>query len=129
MMSIEHFKRLSLKLAISSVAAGVLLSLGAPTAVAQSKGSAEAASYTSADRQQRLVKAAKKESELMIYTSAPVDDYMVFTAAFEKKYGIKVKVWRAGSEKVLQRAVTEARANRFDFNIIRNCPLEDFTQV
>ena len=92
MMSIEHFKRLSLKLAISSVAAGVLLSLGAPTAVAQSKGSAEAAGYTGADRQQRLVEAAKKEGELMIYTSAPVDDYMVFTAAFEKKYGIKVKV-------------------------------------
>ena len=117
-MSIEYFKRLSLKIAISSVAAGVLLSLGAPVALAQNKGSAEAAGYTGADRQQRLVNAAKKEGELMIYTSAPVDDMAVLTAAFEKKYGIKVKLWRAGSEKVLQRAVTEARANRFDVDVV-----------
>jgi iron(III) transport system substrate-binding protein len=54
----------------------------------------------------------------MIYTSAPVDDMAVLTAAFEKKYGVKVKVWRAGSEKVLQRTVTEARANRFDADVI-----------
>jgi iron(III) transport system substrate-binding protein len=42
----------------------------------------------------------------------------VLTAAFEKKYGVKVKVWRASSEKVLQRTVTEGRANRFDVDII-----------
>jgi iron(III) transport system substrate-binding protein len=33
--------------------------------------------------------------------------------AFEKKYGVKVELWRSSSEKVLQRAVTEARAGRF----------------
>ena len=80
--------------------------------------SLEAATYAGADRQQHLVDAARKEGELMIYTSVPVDDMAVLTAAFEKKYGIKVKVWRAGSEKVLQRAVTETRANRFDVDII-----------
>jgi ABC-type Fe3+ transport system substrate-binding protein len=30
--------------------------------------------------------------------------------AFEAKYGIKVDVWRASSEKVLQRAIQEAQA-------------------
>jgi spermidine/putrescine-binding protein len=40
------------------------------------------------------------------------------SAAFEKKYGVKVKGWRAGSEKVLQRALTEARANRNDADVI-----------
>jgi iron(III) transport system substrate-binding protein len=118
MKSISYFKRLSQKLALSSVTAGIVLILGAPVVLAQSKGSAEAAGYTGADRQNRLVAAAKKEGELLIYTSAPVDDMAVLTAAFEKKYGIKVKVWRAGSEKVLQRAVTEGRANRFDVDII-----------
>jgi iron(III) transport system substrate-binding protein len=54
----------------------------------------------------------------MIYTSIPIDDMAVLTAAFEKKYGIRVKSWRAGSEKVLQRTVTEARANRFDADVI-----------
>lgn len=118
MKSMNYSKRLSLKLALISVTAGILLTLGAPAALAQNKGSAEAAGYTGADRQKRLVAAAKKEGELLIYTSAPVDDMAVLTAAFEKKYGIKVKVWRAGSEKVLQRTVTEGRANRFDVDII-----------
>jgi iron(III) transport system substrate-binding protein len=40
------------------------------------------------------------------------------TEAFEKKYGVKVSLWRAGSEKVLQRAVTEARAGRFAFDVL-----------
>jgi iron(III) transport system substrate-binding protein len=38
-------------------------------------------------------------------------------AAFEKKYGIKVNVWRASSEKVLQRAVQEARGNRHTMDV------------
>ena len=38
--------------------------------------------------------------------------------AFEKKYGVKVELWRASSEKVLQRAVTEARAGRHDADVI-----------
>jgi iron(III) transport system substrate-binding protein len=32
--------------------------------------------------------------------------------AFKKKYGLDVEVWRSSSEKVLQRAVQEARANK-----------------
>jgi iron(III) transport system substrate-binding protein len=52
-----------------------------------------------------------------MYTSAPVEDMSVVTAAFEKKYGVVVKMWRASSEKVVQRAVTEARGNRFDADV------------
>jgi iron(III) transport system substrate-binding protein len=55
---------------------------------------------------------------LLIYTSAPVDDMTALSSVFEKKYGIKVKVWRARSEKVLQRTLTEGRARRFDVDII-----------
>jgi iron(III) transport system substrate-binding protein len=87
-------------------------------ALAQTRGRAEIASYTGADRQKRLVEGARKEGPLTIYTSAPIDDMTTLTNAFEKKYGIKVKLWRAGSEKVLQRAVTEARAGRFDVDIL-----------
>jgi iron(III) transport system substrate-binding protein len=103
---------------LKSLAAAAVLAATAGAALAQNAGSLQAATYTGADRQQRLVDAARKEGELMVYTSAPVDDMAVLTAAFEKKYGVKVKVWRAGSEKVLQRAVTEARANRFDADVI-----------
>jgi iron(III) transport system substrate-binding protein len=105
------------RITLNIVLAGATLALPA-AAPAQNKGSLEAATYAGADRQQHLVDAARKEGELMIYTSVPVDDMAVLTAAFEKKYGIKVKVWRAGSEKVLQRTVTETRANRFEVDIV-----------
>lgn len=79
---------------------------------------AELAQYEGADRLQRLIDGAKKEGNLSIYTSAQTDDMGALVAGFEKKYGIKVSVWRAGSEKVLQRAVTEARANRNSVDIV-----------
>jgi iron(III) transport system substrate-binding protein len=87
-------------------------------ASAQNAGSAEAAGYKGPDRQQHLIDGARKEGELMLYTSLPVEDMSVLTAAFEKKYGIKVKVWRSSSENVLQRAMTEGRANRFDADVV-----------
>ncbi len=79
---------------------------------------AELAQYSGPDREQRLVEGARKESALNIYTSAQTDDMGALVAGFEKKYGIKANVWRAGSEKVLQRAVTEARGNRFTVDVI-----------
>ena len=99
--------------------AGAAAALALPRAFAQAKGSAaELAGYTGADRQARLLEGAKKEGPLSIYTSAQTDDMGALVAGFEKKYGLKTTVWRAGSEKVLQRAVTEARGNRHTVDII-----------
>ncbi len=98
----------------------LLLAMGNATAQpkpALASTSAAIASYTGPDRLQRLIEGAKKEGEVSIYNSAPVDDMRVFAAAFEKKYGIKVKVWRASSENIVQRAVTEARAGRYDVDV------------
>jgi len=89
-------------------------------ALAQVKPGATAADvglYTGPDRQQRLIEGAKKEGELSIYTSAQSDDMGVLVAAYEKKYGVRVSVWRASSEKVLQRAVAEARAGRHTMDL------------
>jgi iron(III) transport system substrate-binding protein len=61
---------------------------------------------------------ARKEGEVMLYTSLVPDDLTQLAAAFEKKYGVKLKTWRANSEKVLQRAVTEARAGRHDADVV-----------
>ena len=69
--------------------------------------------YQGADRDQRVVEAAKKEKQVTVYTSLNLKDSVPITQAFEKKYGVKVELWRSSSEKVLQRAVTEARAGRF----------------
>jgi iron(III) transport system substrate-binding protein len=69
--------------------------------------------YQGADRDQRVIDGAKKEKQLVVYTSLNLKDSVPITQAFEKKYGVKVELWRSSSEKVLQRAVTEARAGRF----------------
>ncbi|HUL92189.1 MAG TPA: extracellular solute-binding protein [Burkholderiales bacterium] len=68
--------------------------------------------YAGADRLQKLVEGARKEGELSLYTSAQADDIGAVAAAYGKKYGVKVSMWRASSEKVLQRAIAEARAGR-----------------
>jgi iron(III) transport system substrate-binding protein len=70
------------------------------------------------DREQFLAQGAKKEGEVVVYTSLIQEDLIALSAAFEKKYGVKVKGWRAGSEKVQQRALTEARAGRNDVDVI-----------
>jgi iron(III) transport system substrate-binding protein len=92
---------------------GLFTALAASPALAQ----ADIATYQGADRTQRLIEGAKKEGTLTIYTSATVDDMAALTGAFEKKYGVKVNVWRASSENIIQRAATEARGNRFDVDV------------
>lgn len=85
---------------------------------AQQADVASLAQYEGPDREQRLAKAAKAERELTLYSSLVVEDLTALAAAFEKKYGVRLKHWRAGSEKVVQRIVTEARAGRFDFDVV-----------
>jgi iron(III) transport system substrate-binding protein len=85
---------------------------------AQPAEPAALAQYEGPDREQRLLEGARREGEVNVYTSLVVQDISNLAAAFEKKYGVKVKYWRAGSEKVVQRIVTEARAGRFDFDIV-----------
>ena len=78
---------------------------------------AEIAAYQGADRTARLVEGARKEGTLTLYGSAPPDDLAAITQAFEKAYGVKVRVWRASSENIVQRGVTEARGGRFDADV------------
>jgi iron(III) transport system substrate-binding protein len=78
---------------------------------------AEMAAYAGADRTDKLIAGAKKEGVVTLYTSANVDDMGVVTAAFEKKYGVKVRVWRGSSENLVQRSVVEARGARFDADV------------
>lgn len=65
-----------------------------------------------ADRDKRILDGAKKERRVLVYTSLNTKDSHPIAVEFEKKYGVKLEIWRSSSEKVLQRAVTEARAGR-----------------
>ncbi len=68
--------------------------------------------------------AAQKEGSLTLYTSFAEKDLPPLILVFEKKYGIKVSVWRAGSEKVLQRTLAEAAARRHEVDAIHSSALE-----
>jgi iron(III) transport system substrate-binding protein len=74
--------------------------------------------YAGADRMQKIAAAAKKEGTLTIYTTFAEKDQPALLGPFESKYGVKVVVWRAGTDKVLQRTIAEARANKNDVDVI-----------
>ena len=104
-------------LGVAACAIGAALA-SAPSALAQSNRVADIATYQGADREQRLIEGAKREKELTFYSSIPIDDISALVAAFDKKYGVKVKVWRGDSEGMLQRILNEARGRRFEVDVM-----------
>jgi len=67
---------------------------------------------------QDRIAAAKKEGTLTVYTTIAEKDWPTLVKPFESKYGIKVTVWRAGTSNVLQRAVQETSAKKYDVDVI-----------
>jgi iron(III) transport system substrate-binding protein len=76
------------------------------------------ATYEGADRMDRIVAAAKKEGTLTLYTTIAEKDLPALIKPFEAKYGLKVNVWRAGTDKILQRTLAEAAANRNEVDAV-----------
>ena len=74
--------------------------------------------YKGADRAQRVLDKAKQEGSVVVYTSLATTESTPLAKAFEKKYGVKVELWRALSDKVVQRTVTEAQAKRNVVDIV-----------
>jgi len=74
--------------------------------------------YRGAEREQRLADNARREGVVVLYTSLAPSESGPLTQAFEKKHGIKVDLWRSNSEKVAQRAITEARAGRHQVDAV-----------
>ena len=86
--------------------------------VASAQAQATLATYEGADRMERIVAAAKKEGTLTLYTTIAEKDLPALIKPFEVKYGLKVNVWRAGTDKVLQRTLAEAAANRNEVDAV-----------
>jgi iron(III) transport system substrate-binding protein len=91
----------------------------APAAIAQ-----DLLRYEGADRVEKALAAARKEGSLTLYTSFAEKDLPPLVGAFEKRYGIKVSVWRSASENVLQRTVTEVRAGRHEVDAVHTSAIE-----
>ncbi len=76
------------------------------------------ATYQGEDRQQLLIEGARREGSLLFYATFPVEYADQLTEPFRNKYGIKVNLWRARSEIVLRRVITEARAGGSSVDVI-----------
>lgn len=74
--------------------------------------------YRGADRDSRLLENARKEGSVVLYTSLAPTESGPLGQAFEKKTGVKVEIFRTISEKVVQRALTEAKAGRNAFDVV-----------
>jgi len=65
-----------------------------------------------------IASTALAQGPVVLYTSLAPTESGPLGQAFEKKTGIKVEIWRAISEKVVQRAVAEARAGRPTVDVV-----------
>jgi iron(III) transport system substrate-binding protein len=117
-------KIISRSVLLCGLAVGTLLSIGVPSDGAQSKPSsaAELALYQGADREKILLEGAKKEGQVVFYTSntwvaGPVSQ------EFEKKYPfIKANVWRSDSRALLKRLTEELAAGRSIADVVETSP-------
>jgi iron(III) transport system substrate-binding protein len=60
----------------------------------------------------KLIEAAKKEGKAIAYGSLESDTMDDIMKAFRKKTGLDIEYWRASATKVMDRALSEARAGR-----------------
>jgi ABC-type Fe3+ transport system substrate-binding protein len=96
--------------------AALLLALLAGAAHAQAVR--DLATYEGPDRERRLAEGAKQEGTLVFYTTIPTEYAERLIEPFRGRYGVKVTVWRARSELVLQRVLNEARAGGAGADVI-----------
>ena len=78
------------------------------------------AAQTSSTITPRLIEAARKEGSLLLYTTTPTEYLKELVEPFERQYGIKVTVWRARSEAILQRVLNEARGNKPQVDVVQS---------
>ena len=94
--------------------------LGARAQTAQTAPAPNAAvfSYKGADRNARLLERARQEGSVTVYTSLAPTEATPLVEAFEKKTGVKVNLWRALSDAVVQRVLSEARGKRHAVDVV-----------
>jgi iron(III) transport system substrate-binding protein len=100
------------------IVAAALFAVGAPARAQPSPGNPEIFAYRGADRDARLAERARKEGTVVVYTSLAPSESKPLAAAFEKKYSVKVDLWRALSDKVVQRSIAEANARRHAVDVV-----------
>lgn len=74
---------------------------------------------------EKIVDAARKEGSVSFYTTMAATESKLLADAFQTKYPfLKVEITRLGSDKLLQRMLTEQRAGRGLFDAVTNSGFE-----
>ena len=100
-----------------------LLAAAPGLAVEPSQAVLNVSSYKGSDRAERLLAGAKKEGELMLYSSLTPDDQLRFKDDFKRRTGVTLNFWRGSQTNILQRLIGETRGGRFEFDVVEtNAP-------
>ena len=84
---------------------------------------AAVAALRGADRTAKLVAGAKKEGELMVYSSLTPGDQIKLAEDFKTRYGVTIKFWRGSQSNIISRVMSETRGGRYLFDAIEtNAP-------
>lgn len=94
--------------------------LGLVAAPVQAMTAEEILMYKGADREQVLLKGARKEGRMVIYSSLIVNQMLrPLAEAFKKKYPfLEVKYWRGSSGKTFKKVTAEMRAGKLVADVV-----------
>ena len=73
----------------------------------------------SAQSEEDWIRGAKKEGQVMFWSSMRIDDSRALAAGFESRYPyFKVEIYRAGGEQLVNRALVESAAGKTTYDVI-----------
>jgi len=76
-------------------------------------------SYARAQSEAELVAGAKKETKVVFWSSMRIEDSRALAAGFEARYPfVKVDIFRAGGEQIVNRALAEHMAGKTTYDVI-----------
>ena len=77
------------------------------------------ASYARAQSEAELIAGAKKETKVVFWSSMRIEDSRALAAGFEARYPfVKVDIFRAGGEQIVNRALAEHMAGKTTYDVL-----------
>jgi iron(III) transport system substrate-binding protein len=76
-------------------------------------------SHAWAQSEEELIRGAKNEAKVMFWSSMRIQDSKMLTAGFEARYPfVKVEIFRAGGEQIVNRAIAEQMAGSTTYDVV-----------
>jgi len=82
---------------------------------------------TSVFANEAFIEGAKKEGQLVLYTSMTVEQAQKLNDAFRARYPfLQISMFRAVGERLLTKIMTETQAGRFDFDVVQSAETQAY---